>query len=189
MKGKKLNSWDRLQHLSMSYMKVLHEKNPTWSLGRVLEELELPNSKLFIGLALRAGFKESDSPTSEQVCAIAGLCMNGVWSKEIIAAELNLSLAKVEQVFKICAEGYGASPYGKSCYGGTRKRATGQDAVARRVTTAGQFSYRGCLYTLGASYRGRNAMIYEKGNQLLITFVDRAPIYVTYRNPKECAVR
>lgn len=184
MRTSSRKTWDALQKLSLSYFIELKSQHKAWTLNQLLEKLDIPRTALFCRLAEQAGFAENGTPSPEQVCAVAGLCMKGVWSIETIAQELSLPVQIVKEVFRKCAAGFGQAPYGVSPYSGSKKFSDGKETVPRRVTTAGQLSYRGCLYTLGASFRGRRALIKERGEQLLVMFQDRPPLYLTRRKTK-----
>lgn len=78
------------------------------------------------------------------------------------------------------ADGYGVAPYGQAPYGGRHSRVSdGKTAVARRITTQGQLSYRGHTYTIGVKHRGRTAQVVERGAQLLVMVKDWPPVYMT----------
>ena len=74
---------------------------------------------------------------------------------------------------------YGSAPFGKASYGGTRRTSDGKSSVPRRVTVNGQVCYRGQMYSIGRMYAGRTCQICERGDQLLLMFHDRRPIFVT----------
>jgi hypothetical protein len=90
----------------------------------------------------------------------------------------------VQRILAIHSGEYGVAPYGKAPYGGNRRTSDGGQAVPRRVTVQGQLSYRGKLYTLGVAYRGRKCEVRERVDQLLVTFGDRRPLYLTKRPEK-----
>lgn len=77
--------------------------------------------------------------------------------------------------------GYGMSPFGAIPFGGYRKVSDGKMQVPRQVSPAGQLSYRGRLYTLGAQYRGRQAWILEFGNRLVVSIEGVPPLELSKR--------
>lgn len=176
--------FSKLKEIAELFFAELKSKNPEWDSSKVFKELNIPQTDTFVELISKTGFRSDTHPTPEQICTVAGCCMRGLWSEETIAHESGIPLSIVKNVFEVCSRGYGLAPYGKVPYGGSKKFSTGKISVPRRVTTAGQLSYRGCLYTLGAHYRGRNALVQERGSQLLVMFQDRAPLYLTRRQPR-----
>lgn len=174
-------NWLALQEVTLKYFCEIHARHPEWTSEGLVDSLNLPRTALFLELANKAGFKRQAIPSPEQICAVANMIMKGVWSHLTIADELKLPLDVVAKIFESQSRGFGIMPYGVCPYGGNRKVSDGANAVARRVTTAGQISYRGTIYTLGAAYRGRSALIRERGDQLLVTFLDRAPVYIKRR--------
>jgi len=175
-------NWEALKRISLLYFKELRTRKPTLSIDDVVTELNLPKSGLIFELLRDACFRDKEAVTAEQACAVASMCLRGVWSQTVISQETGISTQKVDGILRSLKGGYGQLPYGKCSYGGSRKTSTNNQPVSRRVTIAGQLSYRGKTYTLGASYRGRNATVRERGEQLLVTFSDRSPLYLSKRH-------
>ncbi len=175
-------NWQALQRLSLAYLKELRHRHPEWKLDDPIAEFELPRTALFLDMAQKAGFVDAATPTAEQVCAVAGMVMRGMWSEATISSGLGIPIETVRAIFESHSKGYGTAPFGVSAYGGNRAFSNGKNGVSRRVTVAGQLSYRGKIYTLGAAYRGRNALVCEKGKQILVSFRDRSPLVLTRRH-------
>lgn len=173
--------WNALQKLSLRYFHELRKRHQHWTLDELFLDLNLPRTALLIDLAQQAGFRHRIMPSAENVGAVAEKLLRGIDSVQIIASDLGISSEAVKVAIELCNKGYGSTPYGHLPYGSNRKTSDGKSAVTRRVTTVGQMSYGGKTYTLGAAYRGRMVQVRERGAQLLITFSDRSPIYLTRR--------
>lgn len=174
-------NWQALRRIALRYFKEVHRTHPACQAEDIIRELNLPDTALIAELLNEAGLRGKNDPTPDQVCAVAGMCIRGVWSESTISKETKIPIEMVRAIFESYGRGYGQAPYGLAPYGGNRKTSKNNQPVQRRVTTRGQLAYRGKRYSLGALYRGRNAMIRERGEQLVVTFNDRAPLYLTRR--------
>jgi hypothetical protein len=175
-RGKTGNStrvnWNALQTIALQYLKDVCLKSPGQSSQDILKKLDLPPTQLFFDLARQAGFSDNPPASPELTCAIAALFVRGIVSEQAIAKELSVSPELVLSVLESHKNMYGSAPYGAGSFG-CREYSNGNKIVPRQVTMSGQMSYRGENYTLGASYRGRRAMVREKGNHIFVAFVDR----------------
>ena len=170
--------------IALAHFNHLHSTHPGWHLEDLLQHLNLRPSKELAALAAQAGFKEGTEPTPDEVLRVARVCILGISSPQIIAKESGLPVERVQKILGLYSGGYGTSPYGKAPYGGNRKFSKDGNAVPRRVTVQGQLSYRGKKYTLGVAYRGRRCEVRERRGQLVLTFGDRRPLYLTRRPEK-----
>ena len=174
-------NWHALQAIALKYLKELRQRNPGWRFDDLAIELDLPRTALFFEMAAKVGFTHNTDPTSQQVCAVAQMLRQGVWSELTIASELGIPVQTVREIFESYGKGYGNVPYGVSAYDGNRKFSDGKGTVPRRISTSGQLKYRNRTYTLGAAYRGRNALVREQGDRLLVMFADCPPLHLTRR--------
>lgn len=182
MSGKTKETWAALQQIALRYFKEVHRSRPSCKASDLIEELSLPETPLIFDLLKKSGFLDDATPSIAQLSAVAGMCIRGVWSEATIAAETRIPIDTVRAIFESYKCGYGNTPYGSTPYGGSHGISKDNEPVPRRVTTAGQLRYRGKIYTLGARYRGRNAMVRERKDQLLLTFNDRSPLYLSLKS-------
>jgi len=159
-------NWQALKGTVLRYFRELRAGHPDWFIETIYKELDLPKTALVKDLAAKAGFLEGRTPTPDEVCAVARLCIKGARTEQEIADNLGISIEKVQAVFEGYGLGYGVQPYGISPYGGNKSFSDGKKAVPRRVSMQGQLSYRGHMYTMGRPYRGRNVRVLEDGQQL-----------------------
>jgi hypothetical protein len=168
-------NWRALQRLAADLFAQLHVQHPSWCLEEAVAHLKLPRTALLIELLSNAGFPPRREPTPAETLAVDSALLHGVWSERVIAAETGIDVHRVRTIVQMRRGGYGSTPYGKEAYGGNRQTSDGSKAVPRRVTVTGQMSYRGRVYTLGAVYRGRQARVLERGQQLLV-LLDRKSV-------------
>lgn len=175
-------NWQALQRIAVLYFKEVHRVRRGCKAEDIIAELNLPNTELMQELLAQAGLRRKDAPTPEDMCAIATMCIRGVWSESTISKETNIPIEMVRTIFESLSRGYGQAPYGLAAYGSNRRVSKNDDAVPRRVSTGGQLSYRNRRYTLGMHYAGRTGLVRERGERLLITFNDRSPLMLTRRS-------
>lgn len=176
-------TWEFLQRIAVLYFQSLNQQHPEWTVEDLAFELNMPTTTLLIRLARTSGFTSTHDPTVYEIDKIRMLIKKGVWSEQVLCSETGISPEKVQQCILLLRAAYGLSPYGQMPYGGrNRKVSDGKSQVSRRVTNSGQFSYRGHLYTLGSSYRGRIAKLHELGKELIVTFNDRPKLILACRH-------
>lgn len=175
-------NWQALQRIALRYFKDLRRTRGDCTATDVIAEMNLPETALILELLAKAGLREKERPTPDEVCAVAGMCIRGIWSESTISKESKIPIETVSAIFESFALGHGQAPYGLAPYGGNRRVSKNNQPVPRRITIVGQLNYRGKTYTLGAAYGGRNAMVREQDEQLLVTFIDKSPLYLTRRH-------
>jgi len=168
MQNTKSENWGALRTVAIAHFQYLRSEHPEWSLPRVFESLKLPRTRFLTELAEIAGFRDSTEVTDAATCAVAGCILKGVWSPEVIAKETALSVEVVCKILQTSPSGFGFGGYGDSAYGSSRAYSKEGGVVTRKITTAGQLSYKGSIYTLGCVYRGRHALVREEGECLVV---------------------
>jgi len=112
---------------------------------------------------------------------IESACQAGIWSADVIALESHVSLEVVHRLIGTLP-GYGGLQYGTTKYGRCKSTSERGIPVRRRVSRNGQMSYRGIVYSLGKTYRGRIASVEEKGARLVLSFSHLKTITITNRS-------
>jgi len=166
---------DALIKTAYFYLGELRNANPNWTFEDLINWLHLPNSKVLREIFNQVGIRGASSGFTK-MNEMLTLRAKGVWCDEVIAEETGASIEYVKAVSGACVAGFGKSPFGIGNFGRNRGLSDGKSFVLRRVSKAGQLSYKGRLYTLGASYRGRIAMIRAEAMRLVVIFGDRPAV-------------
>ena len=168
--GTTRENWRTLQRLAALHLSTLRREHPDWDLETLQRHLNLPTTKLLAELAKEAGFEGSRALFSRQENKILRAMLQGILCPERIAMQARVSLEAVKKFLSENQFPYGSGTYGQVHWGGTAKEALDELPLSqpRSVSRKGQFSYKGRLYSLGASYAGSPCWIREAGERLLI---------------------
>jgi hypothetical protein len=174
-----------LNFLLVHCLSWIKQQHPSKSDEELLLLIGCPILPLYLELLSRGTFHSTNSETDiineQQILDVHTSILSGTWSIKIIAAETQLDRKTVQHILNHCT-GYGVQPYGASFDGRCKKVSKEGSPVQRRVSTTGQMTYRGHVYTLGKGFRGRVATIIDQGKTLCISFPNRPGITLINRS-------
>lgn len=162
-------NWEALRRLTSAFLARLRARCPSWTLADVRRHLDLPDTRLFADIAREAGFGARDALSSDEETQILQAMFAGVTDPSDIARQTRVPLAKVQEFLEEVGVPYGAGGYGAFAWSGGREAdAKASSVECRRVSSKGQFSYEGQVYSLGSDYGGRPCWVRDMGDLLLI---------------------
>jgi hypothetical protein len=162
----------------------IKQQHPSLSDKELLSLIGCPNFPVYRELLSRGTCRcpgsETDAIHEQQILDVLTSISSGTWSIDVIAAETNLDGQTVQLILDHLS-GYGMQPYGASFDGRCKKISKEGSPVQRRVSSIGQMTYRGQVYTLGKKFRGSVASIVDQGKTLFISCPNRPSITITNR--------
>lgn len=175
-------NWRALKKIALALFKAAYLEDPDKTAEQILGRYELPQNRLLMELIQKAGFRRQIEPATEEFGIAAAYEKQGIPYETAISRQTSAPVVRVHSIPAAIDLGYGMVPYGHAHYGGCRKVSDGKRAVARKVTTNGQLSYRGHLYSIGVRNRGQVAKVLERDAQIIVSLPGKTRLQLAARH-------
>jgi len=165
-------NWATLQRMAALFLSKFRKEHPDWNYTDLRQALDLPDTPVMRTLTSNAGFALEDHLSLEQEHSVLLLMVGGVLEPEKIADRTGLPAKKVQEFIISVLPGFGQGRFGGDLYPAFPMSETimSPDAVIRKISEKGQFSYQGKRYGVGVDKANQICLIRENNGMLQSRF-------------------